>query len=139
MYIKNFVGEVINDDNRKIRFESSGFSNFTNDIVIELSKTPKPGFDEAGPCDLFNKLIKIPHIHFLLYHNFLIAIGYSYHSFDHKNNPDEKIYYKCYEHNLAHDDIPFKKYETFKPMSIDDVVDWVLEKKWDLQINHQDH
>lgn len=134
-YVKKFIGEVKQYENCKIRFEASGFSNFTDDIVIELSKVPKDGFEETGPCELVKKLIKIPHIHFLLYRNMLITIGYSYHPFDYKNNPHEKVYYKCYRHFLHHDDIMLRQYERFISMNINEVVDFVITEKWDMQIN----
>ena len=131
--------EVERDENRKIRFEISGFANFTDELVVEMSKLPKKEFEETSPCELTKQLIKIPHIHFLLYYNMLLAIGYSYHFNDVKNNPNEKLYYKCYRHFLHHDDIMLKQHERFTPMLIEELIKVVIDEKWDMQMNYQDH
>lgn len=110
-----------------IRFNVSGAIDFSEEIIIRISKDdPKDlSFKEIPMLELYHK-VSLPHMGHIMLTEFYIYAG----KFPHISDRDTKVWYKCqriFQH--SHD---YLKGPSVTELTLDDAINWIKKERFDI-------
>ena len=117
--------DIINEDNKSIKFICFGAIDFHEQINIELSDIKQDGFIEIHPLDLMRKINELNYIECVIFKYFIKIVDRVPRISDiNESIPKEdrytQIFYKCYK-RFNHFHEPFGTYHYTK-LSIEDAI-----------------